>query len=154
MLCDDCVMNGRCFGCYEMGYPDDFNEEVSYGDEFAPEFDGDYVTPYNEDEGGCRMNVIDRIEMVKAMEFIARNLNDEEILYDWLTVGVADGDIKYGDLSINRDDMEELDCYVRDDDDFAELMDTFLRIMSQARKSGGLYCDRVVSKQSREEDVE
>lgn len=49
MLCDDCVMNGSCYGCYEMGYPDDFNEEVSYGDEYAPEYDGDYVTPYNED---------------------------------------------------------------------------------------------------------
>lgn len=36
--------------------------------------------------------------MVKAMEYIARQINDEEVLMPWLQLGVADGDIYYGDL--------------------------------------------------------
>ena len=45
------------------------------------------------------MNKAERIKMVKAMEYIARNLNNEHIFYRWLMTGVADGDIAYGDLA-------------------------------------------------------
>lgn len=93
------------------------------------------------------MNKVERIKMVKAMEFIARNLNDEEIFETWLSVGVADGDIPYGNLTIETDDMDNLEAYT-DDETFADLMDTFIHMMRSACKSGGLYCDQVVSKAS------
>ena len=93
------------------------------------------------------MNIEERIKMVKAMEFIARNLNDEDILMGWLTDGVADGDIQYADLTVKETDAEDLAYYIEDDDAFADLMDTFLWAMKRAYKSGGLYCDNVVSKE-------
>ena len=93
------------------------------------------------------MNKEERIKMVKAMEYITRQINDEDILYRWLMVGVADGDIEYGDLSVPAEDVD-LDAamsYCEDDESFAELMSTFLRLMCSARKDGGLFCDGVVS---------
>jgi hypothetical protein len=55
-----------------------------------------------------RMNKIERMKMVKAMEFIAHQINDEEIFLDWwLPGGVADGDIEYGDLSVNDTEYDE-----------------------------------------------
>lgn len=93
------------------------------------------------------MKIEERIKMVKAMEFIARQINDEEVFYSWLSVGVADGDIEYGDLQVTEDDTDNLEYYYSDDVEFADLMETFLRVMAKARKSGGLYCDNVVSKE-------
>ena len=91
------------------------------------------------------MNKELRVKMVKAMEYIARNLNDEDILYSWLSVGVADGDIEYGDLEVTSDDLENLEFYA-EDENFKDLMTVFLRMMKRANESGGLYCDGVVSK--------
>lgn len=91
------------------------------------------------------MNTVERIKMVKAMEFIARQVNDEDIFGAWLTLGVADEDIKYGDLEVRDDDAEDLEYYI-EDDEFGDLMDTFLFVMKKAWKSGGLYCDKVVSR--------
>lgn len=87
----------------------------------------------------------ERVKMVKAMEFIARNLNDGDILHEWLTLGVADGDIHYGDLTSTSASIEELSDYFDEDDHFADLMDAFLHCMKRAAKSGGLYCDGVCS---------
>ena len=83
----------------------------------------------------------ERMKMVKAMEYIARQLNDEEILESWLAAGVADGDIADGDL----DTYSEFDDWYIEDQHFSDLMETFLRCMRAAKKSGGLYCDGVVS---------
>lgn len=91
------------------------------------------------------MNKTERIKMVKAMEYIARQINDEEVFEGWLLNGVADGDIQYGDLSTGTSEDDDLYYYVEDDDTFADLMACFLRRMTAARKSGGLYCDKVVS---------
>ena len=93
------------------------------------------------------MNTIERIKMIKAMEYIARQINDEDVFSGWLTEGVADGDIEDGDLTVGSDDAEELEYYLSDDS-FADIMDTFLWVMAKARKSGGLYCDKGVSKRS------
>ena len=90
------------------------------------------------------MRTIERIKMVKAMEFIARNINDEDVFEDWLIGGVADGDIEYGDLSVTDNDIDNLDFYIRDQD-FSDLMNLFLGLMKAAKKSGGLYCDEIVS---------
>ena len=85
----------------------------------------------------------ERIKMVRAMEFIARQINDETIFESWLMCGVADGDIDGSETD------EDLECYVDDDKDFADLMGLFLHLMKQAGKSGGLYCDDVVDSWSK-----
>ena len=91
-------------------------------------------------------NYTERIKMIKAMEFIARQINNEEIFEAWLEEGVADGDIEYGDLSgeFDTDELDYLEYYLRDDN-FAELMGLFTRMMKHADRSGGLYCDGIVS---------
>lgn len=90
------------------------------------------------------MNATERIKMVKAMEYIARQVNDENVFMRWLMGGVADGDIEYGDLSAARESSAAAD-YVNDDESFADLMGCFLRLMHSARQSGGLHCDSVTS---------
>lgn len=85
------------------------------------------------------MNKAERIQAVRAMDFLARAVNDEYDILLWLEEGVADGDIDE-----NTTDEELLD-YVEDDQTFAELMRTFLRTMYTAKKDGGLYIDGVVS---------
>ena len=51
----------------------------------------------------------ERIKLVKAMEFVARQVNDEEVFEGWLINGVADGDIEYGSLEVTEDDKEILE---------------------------------------------
>lgn len=95
------------------------------------------------------MNMKERVQMVKAMEFIARQVNDEGIFMGWLTLGVADGDIPYGDLDYRGtgDEVDEELEYYCEDAVFADLMDTFVRTMKRvAQTDTGLYCDGVVSK--------
>ena len=104
------------------------------------------INPTNQTNPNPNPNLIERIKMVKALEFIARQVNDEIVFEEWLINGVADGDIPYGATSVEIDDVEELACYYEDDKCFAELMQTFLVLMSEALNDGGLYCDKVVSK--------
>lgn len=85
------------------------------------------------------MNKEERNKLVCAMEYIARQVNDEYVLESWLVSGVADGEIAYGDMTADCKD------YYNDDKHFADLMDTFLWVMNKAYKSGGLYCDGVIS---------
>lgn len=98
-----------------------------------------------------KMNKVERIKMIRAMEYIARQVNDEDVFEDWLRDGVADGDIEYGDLSVHDEDLSEdiwagLGYYIKDSDNtFKNIMTTFLRVMAGAWKSGGLYCDGIVS---------
>lgn len=92
------------------------------------------------------MNKQYRVKMVKAMEYIARQINNENVFEGWLMEGVADGDIYYGDLGATPADCaDSAEDYI-EDRDFADLMDTFLWCMQRAYKSGGLYCDGIVSK--------
>lgn len=85
------------------------------------------------------MDINTRSKMVHAMEYIAQQINDEEVFEKWLVNGVADGDIPYGNFEYG------CESYYEDDKDFADLMDTFLWVMTKACRSGGLYCDGVVS---------
>lgn len=85
------------------------------------------------------MNLHERAETVRAMERLARCINDERTFVAWLLCGVADGDIDGTETDV---DLE----YYCEDKTFAELMELFLKVMSQARKNGGLYEDGVVSK--------
>lgn len=93
------------------------------------------------------MKPVERIKLVKAMEYVVRNLNSEEYLEPWLIEGVADGDIEYGDLSIKDEDFDDYGtAYWIKDKEFSELMRLFLAIMAKAKRDGGLYCDGIVSK--------
>lgn len=85
------------------------------------------------------MKLKERAEIVRAMELIVRSVNNEELIEPWLMCGIADGDITEDTTD------EDLEIYVNEDKDFASLMGLFLRIMSRARKDGGLYVDNVVS---------
>lgn len=85
----------------------------------------------------------ERIELIRAMETVARAVNDEMVFESWLMCGVADGDI---DEDTTDEDLE----YYAEEETFAELMDTFLRMMARAKKSGGLYCGDVVSNEGNE----
>lgn len=85
------------------------------------------------------MNAKKRCDLVRAMDLIARSVNNEDFIEEWLIRGVADGDIRKG----TKDD--ELDYYI-EDVTFADLMDTFLHVMKNAQRDGGLYYDRVISK--------
>lgn len=84
------------------------------------------------------MNIEERINCIRAMETIARCINDETVFEKWLILGVADGDI---DESTTDDELE----YYCKDEIFAELMQVFLSCMKAAESSGGLYCDHIVS---------
>lgn len=84
----------------------------------------------------------ERMKMVKAMEYIARQLNDEGIFESWLIDGVADGDIEYGNLSAEAG--EDMDYYL-EDQHFSDLMETFIDCIKLAKNHGGLCCDFVVS---------
>lgn len=86
------------------------------------------------------MDATERKKMVLAMEFIARQINNEEVFEGWLMCGVADGDLEYGEW-----DVDNVDDYYIEDGPFKDLMSCFLRRMSGAYRSGGLYCDKVVS---------
>lgn len=97
------------------------------------------------------VNPVDRIKMVKAMEYIARKVNDETVFEYWRINGVADGDIEKGDLSVHdelsaefQSEYADLEYYVQGDE-FATLMRDFLHLMKRAQRSGGLYCDGILS---------
>ena len=67
-----------------------------------------------------KINVKERISIVRAMETIARAINHEGIFEEWLSCGVADGDID----ETTTDD--ELMYYVEENETFGELMATHL----------------------------
>lgn len=85
-----------------------------------------------------KKNLHERAEMVRAMERIARSLNDEMVFESWLIAGVADEDID------GQETDEDLDYYC-EDENYAELIGLFLRLMRRAGE-GGLYSNGIVSK--------
>lgn len=90
----------------------------------------------------------ERVKMIKAMEFIARQMNDENAFYfGWLQDGVPDGEIEYGDMSVKLEDLNptSLIGFMTEDKQFSELMEAFLWCMKTAYRKGGLCCDGVVS---------
>ena len=83
----------------------------------------------------------DRIKLVRAMEEIARSIDDEHIQMIWLEYGIPDGEI----TETTQDDS--LNYLVEDDAQFADLMALFIRIMHRVPINGGLYCDGLLSKE-------
>ena len=84
------------------------------------------------------MNMNIRKQVVLAMETLARCVNDERIFEKWLALGVPDGDI-------NSFNIEEVDEFLCEDDNFRDLMSLFLDIMKDASKDG-LYVDKILAK--------
>lgn len=83
-------------------------------------------------------NENERYTTVRAMDMLARQTNNETALEMWFEKGISDGDI---DLE-TPDEM--LVDYI-DDDKFADVLDTFLCVMSESYKQGGLSVDGVKS---------
>lgn len=90
-----------------------------------------------------KKNMKERTKLIEAMEYVARQINDETVFDKWLVCGVEDGCIEYGDFDWGN---PEAQWYADDDETFADIMDTFLKVMHDAYKSGGLYCNGIVSK--------
>lgn len=86
----------------------------------------------------------ERAKVVLAMETLARCINDEDVFEGWLMTGVADGDI--GEDTTPEDVIGMGYC---GDKEFRELMECFLRRMKGAAKSGGLYCDGIVTREGK-----
>lgn len=89
-----------------------------------------------------------RIEMLRAMETVIRNMNDESAIDEWLRNGIPDGAIN------SATDSSELE-WLAEKDNFADIMDTFCYIMREWTKGldtpkdrkAFFYCDGVQSEQ-------
>ena len=96
-----------------------------------------------------QMDRQERGKMILAMEQVMRSINDEEIFESWLVTGVADGDIDE-----NTSPTDEVLDYYCEDENFADLMGLFCRIMRRGfhkDENGELYCDGICSKEKRED---
>lgn len=83
-------------------------------------------------------NENERYAAIRAMDMLVRQTNNEAALEMWFEKGISDGDI---DLE-TPDEM--LADYI-DDDKFRDVLDTFLCVMSESYKQGGLSVDGVNS---------
>lgn len=107
---------------------------TSYGMVFVPKENYEVT-----EEGLSQNSLHKRTAMVRAMDNIARSVNNEELVVGyWFSLGVADGDIT------DKTSDEDLEGYC-DDDTFKELMYTFLKLMEMAREDGGIYCDGITA---------
>ena len=85
-----------------------------------------------------------RYILIKAMEIIVRNVNDESYLMNWLQDGIADGDIDYNSFGVSKNEISNLEYY-DNDTEFRNLMNLFLDIITKVKKNGGLYNSGVCS---------
>ena len=83
-------------------------------------------------------NDSERYATIRAMDMLARQTNNEVALEMWFEKGISDGDID----TETPDEM--LNDYI-DDDKFRDVLDTFLCVMSESYKRGGLSIDGVKS---------
>lgn len=69
-----------------------------------------------------------RARLLRAMDDVARSINDEDIVEIWLMGGVPDGA-----------DDDELECIAEDDEGMRDVADCFMRVVSLAKDNGGLF---------------
>ena len=93
--------------------------------------------------GKNNINLKERVSVIKAMDTIVRSLNDEEYVAWWLEDGVPDGEIDEGTAD------EELYWLVDDDESFADIMSTFIKIMRRQPVNGAMWVDNVLSKEEK-----
>lgn len=89
------------------------------------------------------INLKERVSVIRAMDTIVRGLNDEEYVAWWLEDGVPDGEIDEGTAD------EELYWLVDDDESFADIMSTFIKIMRRQPVHGAMWVDNVLSKEEK-----
>lgn len=89
-----------------------------------------------------KKELIERQKAIVCMEYLCRQINDEDVFDAWLMNGVPDGDIEYGNLDPTQVYEED---YMISDEGFKDIMTCFLRRMTRAYESGGLWCGGVVS---------
>lgn len=89
------------------------------------------------------INLKERVSVIRAMDTIVRSLNDEEYVAWWLEDGVPDGEIDEGTAD------EELYWLVDDDESFADIMSTFIKIMRRQPVNGAMWVDNVLSKEEK-----
>ena len=89
------------------------------------------------------INLKERVSVIRAMDTIIRSLNDERDILWWLDSGIPDGEI-------NKETTdEELYWLVDDDESFADIMSTFIKIMRRQPINGAMWVDNVLSKEEK-----
>jgi hypothetical protein len=89
------------------------------------------------------INLKERVSVIRAMDTIVRSLNDERDILWWLDSGVPDGEIN------EETTDEELSWLVDDDDSFADIMSTFIKIMRRQPVNSAMWVDNVLSKEEK-----
>jgi hypothetical protein len=89
------------------------------------------------------INFKERVSVIRAMDTIVRSLNDERDILWWLDSGVPDGEIN------EETTDEELYWLVDDDESFADIMSTFVKIMRRQPVNGAMWVDNVLSKEEK-----
>lgn len=90
------------------------------------------------------VNLKERVSVIRAMDIIVHSLNDERDILWWLEDGVPDGEI----TEETKD--KELFWLVEDDAMFADIMSTFIKIMSRQPVNGSMWVDNVLSKEDKD----
>ena len=90
-----------------------------------------------------KINLKERVSVIRAMDIIVRSLNDERDILWWLDSGVPDEEINEGTTD------EELYWLVDDDESFADIMSTFIKIMRRQPINGAMWVDNVLSKEEK-----
>ena len=76
---------------------------------------------------------------IRAMDTLARCINDEEIFEIWLMLGVSDGDCEY------YDDIGLYEQYYEDNEEnFKELVELFRNLIKDSEEDG-LYIGEIVA---------
>ena len=89
------------------------------------------------------INFKERVSVIRAMDTIVRSLNDERDILWWLDSGVPDGEIN------TETTDEELYWLVDDNESFADIMSTFIKIMRRQPVNGAMWVDNVLSKEEK-----
>jgi hypothetical protein len=89
------------------------------------------------------INLKERVSVIRAMDTIVHSLNDERDVLWWLDSGVPDGEIN------EETTDEELYWLVDDDESFADIMSTFIKIMRRQPVNGAMWVDNVLSKEEK-----
>ena len=89
------------------------------------------------------INLKERVSVIRAMDIIVHSLNDERDILWWLDSGVPDGEIN------EETTDEELSWLVDDNESFADIMSTFVKIMRRQPVNGAMWVDNVLSKEEK-----
>lgn len=86
-----------------------------------------------------KINLKERVSVIRAMDTIVRSLNDGRDVLWWFEYGVPDGEI-------NEETTDDELLWLADDDKlFADIMSTFVKIMKRQPINGAMWVDNVLS---------